>query len=89
MKRTTYPYSQTSPTPPSIVVYGPQGCGKTLNSERLKNALGLSQVVDGWQFGFSKNWPRQGALLLTNVRPPAHFRYPVMSYAEALRRAAS
>lgn len=74
---------------PSIVVYGPMGCGKTRNAERLKKAFGLSIIVDDWQFGFSKNWSREGALLLTNQQPPEYFRYLIVSFADAMRRVKS
>ena len=33
------------------VVYGPQGCGKTRNAERIRKALGLRHIVDDWQPG--------------------------------------
>lgn len=31
---------------PSIVVHGPQGCGKTRNAERIKQYFGLDRIVD-------------------------------------------
>ncbi len=36
----------TSP-PKSVVVHGPQGCGKSLNAQRLKQHFGLQRVIDG------------------------------------------
>lgn len=31
---------------PSVIVYGPQGCGKSLNAEKLRRAFGCDHVVD-------------------------------------------
>lgn len=31
---------------PSVIVYGPPGCGKTTNQDRLKRHFGLSKVLD-------------------------------------------
>lgn len=76
-------------TPASIVVYGPQGCGKTRNAQRLKKALGLSTVVDDWKYGFTRGWPRKGALLLFIEPPPEHFTLPAMTFAEAMRKVAA
>lgn len=30
----------------SIVIYGPRGCGKTINAERLQKHFGLERIVD-------------------------------------------
>lgn len=30
----------------SIIIHGPQGCGKTLNGEKLRRHFGMRQVVD-------------------------------------------
>jgi MoxR-like ATPase len=31
---------------PPIIIYGPAGCGKTRNAERLRRLFGLGQVAD-------------------------------------------
>ncbi len=31
-----------------IIVYGPQGCGKTNNKDALLKWSGCSKVIDGW-----------------------------------------
>lgn len=35
-------------TPPSVVVHGPQGCGKSLLAGRIAAHFGLSHIVDEW-----------------------------------------
>lgn len=32
----------------SVVIYGPQGCGKTRNAERIAKFYGLRTIVDDW-----------------------------------------
>lgn len=48
----------------ALIVYGPQGCGKTRNAEALRKAFGAKRIVDDW-------WPGdpapRGALLLTHA----------------------
>lgn len=34
--------------PKVIIVFGPQGCGKTRNAARIASALGAGSVVDDW-----------------------------------------
>ncbi len=53
----------------SIVVHGPQACGKTRNAKRIAAHFGLKKVVDDWE-GRSAI-PQSGALVLTNVDPQA------------------
>lgn len=73
---------------PSIVVYGPQGCGKTRNARRIAKWLSLTTIVDEWTLGSGLAWPRTGALLLSIDPPPAWFRYPVMHYDDVMRQVA-
>lgn len=74
---------------PSVVVYGPMGCGKTRNARRIAKALNLSTIVDDWHLGSGRAWPRSGALLLTNTPPPEWFRYSVVSYDDAMKQVAA
>jgi len=48
----------------SVVLTGPQGCGKTHNAEEIAEILGLSRVVDGWVPGDPV--PEHDALVITN-----------------------
>lgn len=57
----------------NVIVYGPQGCGKSLNrGALLEHFAGLDAIQDGWD-GASPVYP--GALVLTNV-PPGEFEVP-------------
>lgn len=49
----------------TVVVYGPQGCGKTQNAERLRTCFGLDYVIDNWEGG--ELVPLHGALVLTSL----------------------
>lgn len=70
----------------SFIVYGPQGCGKSLNAERLRKALGCSRVISDDEADFPRDLygrlaTLRGAqafkagtdLFLTNEPPPAGF----------------
>lgn len=46
------------------MVYGPQGCGKTINAERMRSAFGMGKIVDDWRRG--DQFPLYGALILTS-----------------------
>jgi adenylate kinase family enzyme len=34
-----------------VIVYGPQGCGKSANADLIKAHFGLTNVVDEWAGG--------------------------------------
>ncbi|MCU7904465.1 MAG: hypothetical protein KZQ76_01185 [Candidatus Thiodiazotropha sp. (ex Epidulcina cf. delphinae)] len=52
----------------SVVVYGPQGCGKTMVAEQLKEHFGCIEVNDDeWDGSIPL---RDGVLVLTDVSPP-------------------
>lgn len=69
----------------TIIVHGPQGCGKTTNAGRIAKALGMSRVVDEWAPG-DPALPVRGVLALTCETPDAHAtrRYRVMSFDDAM-----
>lgn len=69
----------------SVVVYGPQGCGKTLNAPRIMKALGLSKVHDEWWFGSGEPYDRHNTLLISIEPPPEIYRYPSMSFEAAMK----
>lgn len=50
--------------PLSVIVYGPQACGKTRNAERLRKGFGLDRVMDDWDG--REQIPPRGVLVLTN-----------------------
>lgn len=51
----------------TIVIHGPQGCGKTTNAEVLMMYHGCARVQDDWD-GEAPLQP--GTLALTNREPP-------------------
>jgi hypothetical protein len=75
---------------PSIVIHGPQGCGKTMNAQRLRRHFGLLAVVEmddhPWQRRQIANF---GALLLTNDEAAARrlTGLRVLTFREAMRLA--
>lgn len=71
----------------SIVIHGPQGCGKTVNGQRLARHFGLKRVVDLDELGGERIPP--GSLVLTNEQPSARVAKTcrVLTFAEAMRLA--
>ena len=67
-----------------IIIVTPQGAGKTLNAQKLQQALGCTRIVDEWD-GRSPLQP--GDLALTNADPAFPDRYRLMSLDEALAAA--
>ena len=47
----------------TVVIHGPQGCGKTRNAQALAAHFGCRRIVDDWN-GQSKI--EEGSLVLTN-----------------------
>ncbi|GEM_PF-593228 len=72
------------PNGKSWLVYGPEGCGKTRDSQAIADALGLTEVVDDWQPGDPA--PITKALVLTNHLGPDHppFYRRALSYDQAM-----
>ncbi|WP_417285327.1 hypothetical protein [Comamonas sp.] len=55
----------------SIVIYGPQGCGKATHAARLQQHFGLNKVYDGdcAAMQSAKDLPRFDTLILANTAP--------------------
>jgi len=69
---------------PSIVIYGPPGCGKSKHAEELRAYLDLDTVVDDWDG--SSPYPRVGALVLTsNPSPTLAPSTHAMHFGSAMR----
>lgn len=69
----------------TVVVYGPQGCGKSTNARSLADALQLNNIIDDWHPGMGI--PSTDHLLLTNHDGPfdrAHSR--ALSFSEAIKQ---
>lgn len=60
---------------PSVIVYGPPGCGKTRSAQRLMAHFRLTKLVelDDQPVGYKA--PRNGTLLLTTKQPSELKRY--------------
>lgn len=54
----------------SVIVFGPQACGKTRNAEKLKQHFGLDRVIEHEDYPPNQLLPTTGALILTNRTPP-------------------
>jgi SpoVK/Ycf46/Vps4 family AAA+-type ATPase len=69
----------------SVIVYGPQGCGKTRNAEALMVAYDCEQVCDDDLFHASgfKFEPDAGILYLTND-PKVLRKYPLHAVDHAV-----
>lgn len=68
----------------TVIVYGPQACGKTRNSEALKRHFGCDRIVDDWN---GRDALRDGDLALTNAfieRKPNGAR--LVSFDDAMRQ---
>lgn len=50
----------------SVVVFGPQGCGKTRHAEHIARKLGLHRIVEVDQGPYPLDWDGDGVLYLTN-----------------------
>jgi len=61
----------------TVIIYAPQGTGKTKHAEALRKHFGCTKVIDGWP---GEGAFEPGALHLTNMPVEA------MSLEEALRR---
>lgn len=68
---------------PSVVVYGPPGCGKTRHAEALRVHFGLTNVHDDWVSG--TDFPRTDTLVLTQESLDPSIRR-AMHYEDALAR---
>jgi Mg-chelatase subunit ChlI len=66
----------------SIVVIGPQGCGKTLNAKALARVLNRPNWCELDQH---PNPPREGHVILANDLTPATAGLKVMAFSEAIK----
>lgn len=69
----------------TVILYGPQGCGKTRHAETLRRNLGCKHVVDGWMPG---DTVEPGGLHLTFIRPNTKHtdQAKLITFAQAMRR---
>lgn len=67
-----------------LVVFGPQGCGKTSNAELLRATFGKDRVYDEWTFHDPGRAPKPNSLILTIDRNEAPGFINVISYQTAM-----
>ncbi|MCW2065097.1 UNVERIFIED_ORG: hypothetical protein M2420_000416 [Stenotrophomonas maltophilia] len=68
----------------SVVIYGPQRCGKTANAQELREHFGLQEVLDDWD-GHTA-YPLHDTLVLTNnADAVAHHSSRVLHHGCAMR----
>lgn len=68
----------------SVLVYGPQGCGKTTNAPVIAKALGLNNIHDNWEPGAAV--ALLDTLVLTNARVATwHFKGRTMTFDQAMQ----
>lgn len=72
---------------PSVIVYGPQGCGKTRHADALRKHFELDKIYDQDCAPVTSfhDLPKSGHLILTHERPPATCRR-AMSFDAAMQR---
>jgi hypothetical protein len=66
----------------SVIIYGPQGCGKTRNAAMLMRYFGLKRVIEEYHYG---KFPLHGALVLLNARPHIDDARRIYSYDEIMQ----
>jgi len=75
----------------SVIVYGPQGCGKTTNAKRIADALGLTRIIDNGEFDPRQPPALAGVLMLVVNNPQLTYEWKrsfpdAMFYPAAMRR---
>ncbi|HED4877799.1 TPA: hypothetical protein R4K21_003632 [Stenotrophomonas maltophilia] len=67
----------------SIVIYGPQACGKSRHAQRLREHFGLQDVVDDWD-GHTVYPPEDTLVLTCNPDAVAEGTSRVMDFGTAM-----
>ncbi|CRI58086.1 AAA family ATPase [Pseudomonas sp. CCOS 191] len=68
----------------SVLVIGPQGCGKTTQAPAIAKALGLSNIHDNWEPGAAV--ALLDTLVLTTARETNwHFKGRTMTFDQAMQ----
>ncbi len=63
----------------TVIVYGPQGCGKTQNSAQIKKQFNCGLVIDGWDA--ATDVLVTGALHLTQAAPVKNLPARVVAFS--------
>lgn len=70
-------------TTKSVLVYGPQGCGKTTKATVIAKALGLSKIHDNWEPGTPVDLLNT-LVLTSNCKSHLPFQRRIMSFDQAM-----
>ena len=70
----------------SVIVHGPQGCGKTLHAPQLLKHFGLRAVVDEFDAVRTLDIKFEGVLYLTHRAPTYALGLRVVSFADAMQQ---
>lgn len=62
----------------SVIVYGPQGCGKTLHAEKLRKHFRLSHVVDPFELLRANELRPEATLYIATDNPQQTSRGPAV-----------
>jgi hypothetical protein len=65
----------------TVIVHGPQGCGKTRNAEALRKRFGCKRVIE---LDTPRATVQPGCLHLCNELPPVTTGARVLSFAKAM-----
>lgn len=71
-------------TTKSVLVYGPQGCGKTTKATVIAKALGLSKIHDNWEPGTPVDLLNT-LVLTSNSKSHLPFQRRIMSFDQAMQ----
>ena len=69
----------------SIYIYGPVGCGKTWNSQRLCAHYGLSFIIDDYYPEPRVKVPKTGALIIGGLKDYAPAGIVAISFDQAMQ----
>lgn len=68
----------------SVLVYGPQGCGKSTHADEIAKALSLNKIHDDWEPG--NPFDMLDTLILTNdCQNHSPFTRRLMSFDQAMQ----
>ncbi len=73
----------------SIIIVGPQGCGKNLNATRLCKAFKVTQWIDAEELEQGRTkLPKADHVIFANVRPNDTHGLRCITFEEAMRKVA-
>lgn len=70
----------------SVIVFGARRCGKSVNAERIKKALGLQHMVDDFWFAAGRKVVLSNTLYLTSEDVPERYQHLVLTFDAAMAK---